>query len=99
MDDNVDLIDEAFMAMGGFGKLQKISYFFNTLINAGAALFIYCFVFLEKDPVYQCAKSAADLKAKIGIVECDKEVYCAHKPDDAKQIDWHNQESIHNLIE
>ena len=26
----------------------------NTLINGGAALFIYCFVFLEKEPVYLC---------------------------------------------
>ena len=29
---DIDWIDEAFMAMGGFGKLQKISYFMNTII-------------------------------------------------------------------
>lgn len=85
------------MAMGGFGKLQKISYFFNTLINAGAALFIYCFVFLEKDPVYQCADSAADWAAGVRL-ECDKEEFCTH-PEDARAPDWNNRESIHNLIE
>ena len=73
--DNVDLIDEAFMAMGGFGKLQKISYFFNTLINAGAALFIYCFVFLEKEPEYLCADSVADKDAGV-LFKCKKEQFC-----------------------
>jgi len=85
------------MAMGGFGKLQKISYFFNTLINAGAALFIYCFVFLEKDPVYECATSAANYDAHI-VVECSKEEYCV-LPANQKGIDWDNPESLHNLIE
>jgi len=28
----VDMIDAAFVAMGGFGKLQKISYAMNTAI-------------------------------------------------------------------
>ena len=69
------MIDEAFMAMGGFGKLQKISYFFNTMINAGAALFIYCFVFLEKEPVYLCFSTNAQ-----GVVtkeECVTKEYCS----------------------
>ena len=95
--DNVDLIDEAFMAMGGFGKLQKISYFFNTLINAGAALFIYCFVFLEKEPVYECATSVANMTAGI-VTHCEKEEFCA-LPVDQRGIDWADPESLHNLIE
>ena len=28
-DEIIDFIDAAFVAMGGFGKLQKISFFFN----------------------------------------------------------------------
>lgn len=28
----IDMVDEAFNAMGGYGKLQKISYISNTLI-------------------------------------------------------------------
>jgi len=50
----IDLIDEAFMAMGGFGRLQIISYIGNTLTQGAAAFFMYSFVFLEKEPVYQC---------------------------------------------
>jgi MFS family permease len=66
------MIDEAFMAMGGFGKLQKISYFMNTLINGGASLFIYCFVFLEKEPVYECYSTATGTWQ-----ECETAEYCA----------------------
>lgn len=89
----MDLIDEAFMAMGGFGKLQKISYLMNTLINGGAALFIYCFVFLEKEPAYQCNING-------DFVECGTEEFCK-LPDDPKErrIDWDSPESLHNLIE
>lgn len=99
--ENVDLIDEAFMAMGGFGKLQKISYFFNTLINAGAALFIYCFVFLEKEPVYECATSAGIMELCSKDNELAKEKYCDMKKHDptSVSIDWDNPESLHNLIE
>ena len=85
------MIDEAFMAMGGFGKLQKISYFMNTLINGGAALFIYCFVFLEKEPVYECLEGTE-------WKECATAAYCA-LPEAERSIDWHSQESLHNLIE
>lgn len=89
------MIDEAFMAMGGFGKLQKISYLMNTMINGGAALFIYCFVFLEKEPVYLCQSTTAD-----GTVEheCSTAAYCA-LPADERNIDWASPESLHNLIE
>jgi len=87
----VDLIDEAFMAMGGFGKLQKISYVMNTLINGGAALFIYCFVFLEKEPVYECLEGTE-------WKECETKAYCA-LPEAERSIDWHSKESLHNLIE
>ena len=31
IDDKIDLVDEAYMQMGGFGRLQKISYIANTL--------------------------------------------------------------------
>jgi hypothetical protein len=44
------------MAMGGFGRLQKISYVANTLTQGAAAFFMYSFVFLEKDPEYICRK-------------------------------------------
>ena len=87
------MIDEAFMAMGGFGKLQKISYFFNTLMNGGAALFIYCFVFLEKEPTYNCLSTTTG-----EWEECDTEEYCA-LPEAEHRIDWTSPESLHNLIE
>ena len=87
------MIDEAFMAMGGFGKLQKISYFMNTLINGGAALFIYCFVFLEKEPAYECISATTGK-----FEECDTKEYC-DLPEAYRTIDWASPESLHNLIE
>jgi hypothetical protein len=53
-DEQTDFIDVAFMAMGGFGRLQKYSYVMNTLTQGAAAFFIYALVFLEKHPVYEC---------------------------------------------
>ena len=44
----IDKIDEAFMAVGGFGKLQKFSYLMNSLASVVLAFFMYCLVFLEK---------------------------------------------------
>jgi len=49
-----DLADEAMMAMGGFGRLQKISWIMNTLTQGAAAWVVFSLVFLEKEPVYQC---------------------------------------------
>lgn len=75
----------------------------NTLINGGAALFIYCFVFLEKEPVYLC-NPLGDGEA--GFTECHTEDYCdlskhpENTPiDDYRKIDWASPESLHNLIE
>lgn len=48
------------------------------MINAGAALFIYSFVFLEKDPVYQCSADSTGPKL---FTDCSKEDYC-DLPDD-----------------
>ena len=53
-EENKDMVDEAFMQMGGFGRLQKLSYVMNTLAQGSAAFFLQCFVFLEKEPVYKC---------------------------------------------
>ena len=63
----------------------------NTLINGGAALFIYCFVFLEKEPVYECLEGNE-------WKECDTKAYCALSATE-RTIDWHDRESLHNLIE
>ena len=50
----IDMIDVAFVAMGGFGRFQKLSYLINTLVNTGAAFIMQPFVFLEKQPIYKC---------------------------------------------
>ena len=47
-------IDEAFEKVGGFGTFQKFSAVMNCLANMGAALCIYSFSFLEKEPVFEC---------------------------------------------
>ena len=45
-------IEQAFENVGGFGKFQKFSAIMNTLANMGAALIIYSFAFMEKEPVF-----------------------------------------------
>ena len=40
--------------MGGFGRVQKISYLMNTLAQGAAAFITYCLVFLEKFPEFVC---------------------------------------------
>ena len=47
-------VEQAFEIVGGFGRFQKFAYFINTLSNASAAFFLYSFVYLEKEPVYEC---------------------------------------------
>lgn len=89
-----DTIDQAFMAMGGFGRFQKFSYVMNTLTQGAAAFFVYCFVFLEKHPVYECMdRSNGTWK------ECDREHFCASGSKITWRVDWENNGSIHNLIE
>ena len=80
------------MAMGGFGKLQKISYVWNTLINGGAALFVYSFVFLELEPHYLCLNTTTGLWH-----DCETKDYCDAPASDRK-VDWNNPESLHNLM-
>mmetsp|Transcript_16361 Transcript_16361/g.27668 ORF Transcript_16361/g.27668 Transcript_16361/m.27668 type:complete len:82 (-) Transcript_16361:1435-1680(-) len=81
------------MMMGGFGRVQKISYVMNTIAQGGAAFIVYCFVFLEKYPVFECWSE------KTGSYEkCEKEQFC-ELPDDKKSIDWDHKESLHNMIE
>ena len=94
-DQETDVIDEAFMAMGGFGRLQKFSYLMNTLTQGAAAFFVYCFVFLEKQPKYEC------LNRDLGDVweECEREHFCAPGKKVIWRVDWEHLESIHNLIE
>ena len=53
-DKSKDKIDIAFDLMGGFGRIQKISWILNTLCQAGPAFFLSAFVFLEKQPKYIC---------------------------------------------
>jgi hypothetical protein len=68
-EEKVDIVDKCFMEMGGFGRLQKISYVMNTLAQGSAAFFLNCFVFLEKKPVYNCFQ---DGKWTV----CQAEEYC-----------------------
>ena len=68
------MVDEAFLAMGGFGKVQKLSYVLNTLAEGGAAFMVYCFSFLEKMPVLLCEDEHGNFQ------ECDKEDYCNLDP-------------------
>jgi len=57
VDEKFDMIDEAYMQMGGFGRVQKVSYVFNTLAQSAAAYIVYCIVFLEKHPAYMCIRN------------------------------------------
>lgn len=75
-----DLVDKCFNEMGGFGKLQKLSYVMNTLAQGSAAFFLNCFVFLEKKPVYNCFE---DGKYKV----CTDSEYCSTSELD-RRIDW-----------
>ena len=90
----IDVIDDAFVAMGGFGKLQKWSYVMNTLTQGAAAFFLYSFVFLEKQPIYQCKD---DVNPEWH--ECDREEVCDNDKKITWRVDWEHEESIHNLIE
>jgi len=80
--------------MGGFGRIQIFSYVSNTLAQASAAFFIYCFVFLEKHPVYQCLDPVSN-----EWVTCHRETFCQPQSKTYWRVDWNDDESIHNLIE
>ena len=80
--------------MGGFGRLQKFSYISNTLAQGSAAFFIYCFVFLEKQPVYECLNEEEQQWET-----CEREEFCQPGSKTFWRVDWNDDESIHNLIE
>ena len=81
------------MAMGGFGRLQKFSYIMNTLTQGAAAFFVYCLVFLEKQPKFECLN---DDDIWFG---CEREHFCNPGEKITWRVDWKHLESIHNLIE
>jgi hypothetical protein len=88
-----DQIDEAMNLMGGFGRAQKISYVMNTIGQAGAAFIMFCFVFLEKYPAFQCMDETTGR-----FRSCQREEYC-DLPYNRRNVDWNDKESIHNMIE
>ena len=91
-------MDEAFELMGGFGTFQKFSYLVNTLAQGSAAFFMYCFVFLEKQPIYQCRLKDPESK-KYTWQQCKREQFCQDKDKVIWRVNWEHEESIHNLIE
>lgn len=104
------MIDAAYVAMGGFGRLQKISYVFNTLCQTGAAFILQAFVFLEKQPEYTCINELGIIsEGNTGTIQEDnrKQFCLAANPLDSTKanclidccfIDYDRKESINNFI-
>jgi hypothetical protein len=99
------MIDEAFMQMGGFGRIQKISYVSNTLTQGAASFIVYCLVFLEKFPVFHCRLNVKDENGDIPDLhkyswqECHREQFCDAEKRVIWRVDWDHPESLHNIIE
>ena len=96
-----DTVDQVFIMMGGFGRVQKISYVMNTLAQGSAAFFLYCFVFLEKKPVFNCREVLTRAHDEEDVTDwqiCKDHDYCA-KPENLRRVNWTDPESIHNLVE
>ena len=90
----VDVIDQAYVAMGGFGRLQWVSYVANTLIQSGCYLFLGCFVFLEKEPLYKCLDEATGL-----YYHCEPKDFCGADKHVVWDYDYSTPESFNNMIE
>jgi MFS family permease len=82
--------------MGGFGRLQKISWIMNTLSQGAAAFFLQSFVFLEKHPVYEC-RTYNKTSRQYLWEKCDRSDFCKSKV--VWRVNWKDSESIHNFIE
>ena len=68
------------------------------MIQGAAAFFMYSFIFLEKEPIYQCRILKLDEKTKAiwnqayPFIDCAKEDYCfgLKSVSDWVKIDWNN---------
>ena len=85
-----DPVEDAFKQMGGFGKVQKISYVMNTLAQGSAAFIVYCLAFLEKIPLLECNLNDE-------WQSCLKGSYCLLE-EDLTRVNWKSPYSIPNLV-
>jgi len=54
----------------------------NTLAQGSAAFFLYCFVFLEKKPVFNCRSVLTEALGEQYVTDwevCDDHEYCARQ--------------------
>ena len=91
IEEKSDPVEDAFKQMGGFGKVQKVSYVMNTLAQGSASFFVSCLVFLEKMPLLEC-------NINDEWDTCMKETYCKLE-DDLRRVNWKSPESIPNFID
>ena len=99
MDEKFDMIDEAYMQMGGFGKVQKVSYVINTLAQSAAAYIVYCIVFLEKHPAYICIEDYKNRPIEeMQWQPCTRDEFC-NDHSITWRVNWTSPDSLHNVIE
>ena len=92
-------VEEAFELVGGFGKFQKYSAVMNMFANAGPAIMLYAFAFLEAAPKFMCQMNGTDGEWTYATIEDNlQDEYCSTTTNYNCQVDWSNPESLHNVV-